>query len=91
MATTIANTAFPPIPAFGVKAVVCAVLTKDDTGKYAAYIGIVPQVALSEHADLSDEQSNLNWFWAVAGSGRKLNMSEALDYFNGLDETNYRR
>lgn len=86
MATEIVRACFPGIPeAPGLDAVVCVVLTKDDCGKYACYIGIV-----SRSATIGADEPNTPGHWWVASSGAKLNVRRAGEYFSGLNDDNYR-
>lgn len=66
-----------------------AVLTKDDAGLYAVYVGVVPSakrgLAQADRDMLQQVNSD-----RVARSGSKLRYSEIGPYFRGIKEEDYR-
>lgn len=80
---TIINTHFPGVPVQpGVAAQVCYVLTSDDRGSHAVYMGIVAACA-----DYEARTRAAQW---VAERGTKLRYAAALTQFPGLPESKYR-
>lgn len=76
---------FPQHPTVVGKAAVLVVLTQDDTGRYAAYIGNARDPnALEENQRVGDA----HW---VAQRGSKLSFADAVPkYFVGIREDQYR-
>jgi hypothetical protein len=65
-----------------------AVLTKDSSGLYAAYVALVPCHARKDdqlEASIHDKNAD-----AVAHKGSKLRYNELAPYFRGIKESEYR-
>jgi hypothetical protein len=65
--------------------VVLAVLTQDDAGLFAVYAGIVARDSLGENLETLSPQS----IW-VAYNGNKLSFERSKQFFNGIEQKNYR-
>ncbi len=63
------------------------ILTKDDTGMYAVYIGIVPLVPPENELYADQRADAADW---VADHGDKQTYLSAQRYFPGLAEKTYR-
>lgn len=63
-----------------------AVLTQDESGLYACYIGLVPAGDEEKLTALDGEYAH-----AVAGSGNKLPYRDIGMFFRGINESEYRR
>lgn len=71
----------------GSRALIHAVLTRDDAGFYAVYIAAIDE-ALTEEADTMEKRHALGY--RVAHMGQKQNYTRALQYFPGLRKDEYR-
>jgi hypothetical protein len=78
----IVNTEIPGVPCRNGDWHVLAVLTQDDAGLYAVYVGIVERAANDGHKKVRAE-------W-VAHNGAKLTFEKSKAYFRGIEEKSYR-
>lgn len=89
----IINTYAPGIACFGTlgefesppRMALLAVLTQDDNGQYAAYVGLVP------YAVVLDDDPRGRFAHRVAAMGNKIPYRELAGYFRGIEEGDYRR
>jgi hypothetical protein len=80
----IVNTYVPGIAAYShVNASLMAVLTQDEAGLYACYIGIVPETQMHS----PERQRYAEW---IAHNGTKVRFAKIADYFTGISTEQYR-
>ncbi|HKD76085.1 MAG TPA: hypothetical protein VKB76_11350 [Ktedonobacterales bacterium] len=69
-------------------AVLLAVLTRDEAGLYAAYVGLVPFKGLDSATRAVEQSEQANW---IARHGHKLTHEKSKQFFRGIDAEEYRR
>jgi hypothetical protein len=80
----VVNTYVPGIAAYShTNASLMAVLTQDEAGLYAAYIGIVPETV--QHSP--ERERYAEW---IAHNGTKVRFAKVADYFTGITDKQYR-
>lgn len=88
MTQQVVNTEMPYVPdvtgaGYGVMAALC----QDDAGKYAVYVGVVPNNYVNDDQYTADKRKHANM---VMSRGHKIPHREALRYFPALPANEYR-